>query len=159
ARTGGAGAAPAARPAFPALGRVVLGAATFHEGMQVDRYVYAIDRTYGNEVQPPRIHYRRRADNPLPVVLGDTLLRTAGLTFRLRADTVNAVLDEALGGPGPLRGEVTLRALRRFIVRTAGCDPFRSDLLRKILAAHYLAEGGTLDRLDAAAVRRALAAV
>jgi hypothetical protein len=154
-----AGRPPRERLPFPSLGRALFDAVDLHEGMQVDRYVYAIDRTYGNEVQPPRIHYRRGTDNPLPVVLGDTLLRTDGLTFRLRPDAVGAVLAEALGGPGPLRGEVTLRALRRFIVRTAGCDPFRSNLLRKVVAAHYLNQGGTLDRLDAAAASAALAGI
>jgi hypothetical protein len=72
---------------------------------------------------------------------------------------VNAVLDEALGGPGALRGEVTLRALRRFIVRTAGCDPFRSDLLRGVVVAQYLNQGGTLGGLDAATVRSTLAEI
>ena len=38
-----------ARSTFPPLGRIVFDDVTFHEGIQVDRYVYAIDRTYGNE--------------------------------------------------------------------------------------------------------------
>ena len=52
--------------------------------LKTDRYVYAIDRSYGSGgIESPRIHYRY-GPTPLPVVLGDTLRKTDGLTFRLK---------------------------------------------------------------------------
>jgi len=121
--------------------------------LQVDRYVYAIDRSYGLGDDPPRIHYRI-GSNPVPVVLGDTLMRTDGLTFCLKPTTVDAVLDAALVD-NAVRGEMTLRALRRFIA-SRGCDPYRTHMIRKVIAAHYLQNGGTLSTLDAGMVRDAL---
>jgi hypothetical protein len=143
--------------AYPPLGQEVFQRDVVVGSMQVDRYAYAIDRAYGTGDNSPRIHYRHGKDNPAPVVLGDTLMRTDGITFRLRPAVIDAVLDEALG-TGPLRGEATLRALRRFIA-SRGCDPFRSDMVRKVIAAHYLEGGGTLDALNAAAVQTALASL
>jgi hypothetical protein len=93
------------------------------------------------------------------VVIGDTLHRTDGLRFRLNETTMNAVLDETIDAPGPVRGEVTLRALRRFVGRVVGCDPFRAVLLRKVIATAFLDGGGRLEGFDATAVRAALASV
>ena len=152
------GTAVPAPHTFPAFGRVWLNRVEFDERMTVDQYVYALDRTTGTWVESPRLHYRRGAD-PLPVVIGDTLHRTDGLRFRLNQTAVNAVLDETIAAPGPVRGEVTLRALRRFIGRVVGCDPFRVVLLRKVIATAFLDGGGRLDGFDAAAVRAALASV
>ncbi|WP_426753393.1 DEAD/DEAH box helicase [Myxococcus sp. Y35] len=140
---------------FPAIGRVLLDGVTFATGMKVDRYVYAIDRSYGNVIESPRIHYRHGPTKE-PVVLGDTLGQTDGLTFRLRPDTLEAVIDQALGAPGPLRGELTVRAMRRFIARTTGCSPFQSDMIRKVLLMGFLDQGGTLSTLDFQAIQTLL---
>jgi hypothetical protein len=142
---------------FPAVGRVLLDRATFSEQVTVDRYVYALDRTYGTEVQSPRIHYRQGGAVQRPIVIGDTLMSTDGITLHLQEATVNAVLDLALNAPGAVRGEMTLRALRAFISRSANCGPFRSDMLRKIIAAAYLGAGGTLNSLDSSTVRALIA--
>ena len=144
---------------FPAAGRVLLAMATFTEEMKVDRYVYALDRTYGTEVQSPRLHYWLSTPNPGPIVIGDTLMSTDGVTLRLREPLIDNVLDEALSTAGALRGEMTLRALRTFITQTARCDAFRCLMLRKIVAAAYLDAGGTLSALDSNVTRQTISGI
>lgn len=135
---------------LPAVGRVLFDEIRFSTELRTDRYVYAIDRSYGSGgIESPRIHYRRGSP-PLPVVLGDTLAKTDGLTFSLKQATIDAILATAVDQPGPLRGELTIRALRRFIAQRSGCGPYRVEMIRKVLLADYLDSGGNLSQLEAA---------
>lgn len=150
------GAADELPHTFPALGRVLFEGVTFASGVKVDRYVYAIDRAYGIRIESPRLHYRRGPTKE-PVVLGDTLGKTDGLTFQLRSSTLDEVIKEALGADGPLRGELTARALRRFIAHKTGCSPFQSEMLRKVMLMGFLDDpNNTLSTLDCAAIQALL---
>jgi hypothetical protein len=141
---------------MPAIGRVLIDGITFSADLKTDRYVYAIDRSYGSGgIESPRIHYRY-GPTPLPVVLGDTLRKTDGLTFRLKQAALDSLIEEAIAAPGAARGEVTIRAIRRFIGREGACGPFQAEMLRKILLMQHLDGGGTLASLDASAVRSLL---
>jgi hypothetical protein len=142
---------------LPAIGRVLIDGVTFSSELGTDRYVYAIDRSYGSGgIESPRIHYRY-GPTPLPVVLGDTLRKTDGLTFRLKQAALDDLINGAVTSPGAVRGEVTIRALRRFIAREGACGPFQAEMLRKILLMEHLNGGGTLASLGASAVRNLLA--
>jgi hypothetical protein len=133
----------------------------FTDRLTVTAYTYAIDRVYGNQVPGPRLYYRRGLPDAMPAVIGDTLLRTDALRFRLNPPILDAVLNDAIGQPRTLRGEVILRAVRTFLSRFGGAGPFQSDTLRKAVAADWLDRGGdlegfgvaeavsTLDRLNA----------
>ena len=137
---------------FPAVGRVLFEAIAFSAELKTDRYIYAIDRSYGaGGIESPRIHYRYGA-TPLPVVLGDVLGKTDGLTFRIKAATFDTLIQATIGTPGPVRGEVTIRALRRFVARASGCGPFHAEMIRKVLLMQHLDVGGTLSTLDSAAM-------
>lgn len=141
---------------FPAIGRVLFDAVTFSDELKTDRYVYALDRSYGSGgIESPRIYYRYGA-TPLPIVLGDTLQKTDGLTFGLKSNTLASVIQSAVGTPGPVRGEITVRALRRFISQTAGCGPYQAEMIRKVILMHHLGSGGTLANFDSSAVRSVL---
>ena len=141
---------------FPATGRVLFQQITESTRLKMDRYIYALDRTYGlGSVDSPRIHYRRGASRR-PVVIGDTLRHTDGLTFELEPTMLDAILDQTLRQPGPLRGEVTVRALRQFVARVAGCGPFESDMVRKVILTRHLEQAGTLASLCSASVQRLL---
>ena len=140
---------------FPALGRTLLESITFSSELKTDRYVYAIDRTYGTgAVESPRIHYRH---NNSPVVLGERLEKTDGLTFSLKPSTLDALVQLALGSPSSLRGEMTIRALRRFIARVGACGPFQAEMIRKVVLMAHLNSGGTLQDFDSQAVVNLLA--
>jgi Lhr-like helicase len=139
---------------YPALGRALFEAVAFSSELQADRYVYAIDRTYGTGgIESPRIHYRHGGS---PVVLGEQLAKTDGLTFRLKPPTLSALVQQAVGSATSLRGEVTIRALRRFIASRGACGPFQSEMIRKVVLMEHLDTGGTLRSFDAQAVRTAL---
>ncbi len=141
---------------LPAIGRVLIEGVTFSSELQTDRYVYAIDRSYGSGgIESPRIHYRY-GSTPLPVVLGDTLRKTDGLTFSLKQATLDALIDGAVSSAGAIRGEVTIRAMRRFIAREGGCGPFQAEMLRKIVCTEHLDGGGTLASLNATTVQNLL---
>ncbi len=141
---------PHPRPhAFPTSARVLFEEVTFSDQLTVTCYAYAIDRNYSNFVPAPRIYYRRGTP-ALPVVIGDTLLKTDGMAFRLRREVIDAIVDGPAAG-GPLRGEATLRALRLFFTRASGCGPFQADMLRKVIAMAWLDNGGTLTTLHAEA--------
>ena len=132
----------------PAIGRVLLEEVTFSAELRTDRYVYAIDRSYGSGgIESPRIHYRY-GPTPLPVVLGDTLRKTDGLTFRLKQSALDQLISGVVTSPGRLRGELTIRALRRFVAREGACGPFQAEMLRKVLLMEHLNRGGTLASLD-----------
>lgn len=133
---------------YPALGRQVLEDVTFSTDMKTDIFAYAIDRTYGiGTVESPRLYYRR--GNPHQwVAIGDQTTQTDGLTFRLKHDTLGAVLKEATTIAGPLRGEIILRALRCFIFRETGIDPFQAEIIRKLILASVLDSGKRLASLD-----------
>ncbi len=142
---------------FPAIGRVLIEGVTFSAELKTDRYVYAIDRSYGSGgIESPRIHYRY-GPTPLPVVLGDTLRKTDGLTFRLKQAALDDLINGAVTSSGATRGEVTIRALRRFIAREGACGPFQAEMLRKVLLMEHLNGGGTLASLGASAVGNLLA--
>lgn len=142
---------------FPALGRTLFGSIAFSSELQTDRYVYAIDRTYGTGgVESPRIHYRHGNS---PVVLGERLERTDGLTFRLKPTILDALVNHALNSANSLRGELTIRALRRFIASRGGCGPFQSEMIRKVVLMVHLDAGGTLQDLDAQTVRAVIAGI
>ena len=136
---------------FPALGRVLFEAIAFSADLKTDRYVYAIDRTYGiTAIDSPRIHYRHRGS---PVVLGERLEKTDGLIFRLKPTIVQNLIQRAVDGSADsLRGELTLRALRRFIARHGACGAFQSEMIRKIVLMAHLDSGGTLQSFNAQTV-------
>jgi hypothetical protein len=136
---------------------VLLEGVTFSAELRTDRYVYAIDRSYGSGgIESPRIHYRY-GPTPLPVVLGDTLRKTDGLTFRLKQSAIDQLINAVVTSPGRLRGELTIRALRRFIAREGACGPFQAEMLRKVLLMEHLNRGGTLASLDSLTVGTLLA--
>jgi hypothetical protein len=142
---------------FPALGRVLYERVTFSAELKTDRYVYAIDRSYGSgAIESPRIHYRYGATSH-PVVLGDTLRNTDGITFHLKQSALDAVVGASVGSPGHIRGEMTIRALRRFIAQGVGCGPFQAEMIRKVLLMEHLGTGGSLVNLDAVAIQALLA--
>src|SRR5439155_8956447 len=103
-------------------------------------------------IESPRIPYRY-GPTQLPVVLGDALRKTDGLTFRLKQAALDTLIGRAVASPGAVRGEVTIRALRRFVAREGTCGPFEAEMLRKVLLMEYLSGGGTLASLDALAVQ------
>jgi len=141
---------------FPAIGRALFERVTFTNNLRVDRYAYAIDRTYGTgAVESPRIYYRHGVP-PRPVVLGDTLGQTDGLTFHLRQDTLDVILNLVMAAPSRLQGEMTVRALQRFISRSAAAGPFQSEMIRKAVLMEYLNRGGNLAGLGADVVRNIL---
>jgi Lhr-like helicase len=138
---------------FPAIGRVLFEYINFSTQLRTDRYVYAIDRSYGSGgIESPRIHYRYGV-GASPVVIGDTLGNTDGLTFHLSTATVDTLVAATVGNAGVIRGEITIRALRRFIAQTAGCGPFQAEMIRKIILMEHLNTGGTLATLEAARVQ------
>ena len=49
--------------------------------------------------------------------------------------------------PERVRGELTIRALRRFIAREGACGPFQAEMLRKVVLMEHLNGGGTLASL------------
>jgi Lhr-like helicase len=133
---------------LPALGRAILEGVTRTSRFQLARYVYALERNYGISLPSPILHYRW---GDKPVVLGDTFkLGTDALTLKLKPLVVKEVLDQALSQPR-IRAELTARALRQFIVRTTRCDPFQANMLRKVVLASHLSNGGTLLDLDPSA--------
>lgn len=137
---------------LPAIGRVLIDEVTFSADLRTDRYVYAIDRSYGSGgIESPRIHYRY-GPTPLPVVLGDTLQKTDGLTFRLKQAALDQLINAVVTSPGHVRGELTIRAIRRFIAREGACGPFQTEMLRKVLLMEHLNHRGTLATLDSLAV-------
>jgi hypothetical protein len=141
---------------LPAIGRVLIEEVTFSAELRTDRYVYAIDRSYGSGgIESPRIHYRY-GPTPLPVVLGDTLRKTDGLTFRLKQAALDQLINGIVTSAGRVRGELTIRAIRRFIAREGACGPFQAEMLRKVLLMEHLNHGGTLASLDPLAVRNLL---
>jgi hypothetical protein len=87
----------------------------------------------------------------MPVVLGDTLGRTDGLSFNVKQATIDAVLAR-VGTAGHLRGEMTIRALRSFSARLTGCGPFQAEMLRRVILMDHLDQGGTLSTLDATGI-------
>lgn len=144
---------------FPAVGRTLFSSLAFSTELETDRYVYAIDRSYGSGViESPRIHYRR-GQNPLPVVIGDTLGKTDGLTFDMRPSAANHVLTSVLSSPNRVRGEMTARALGAWAARTTGAGPFQAEMLRKVILVEHLDQGGTLRSLDAATIQGCIAAI
>jgi hypothetical protein len=144
---------------FPAIGRVLFKEVAFTSSLRVDRFAYAIDRTYGiSSIESPRIFYRRGTP-PVPVVLGDTLGNTDGLILRLNSAALDAVTAGALGIASALRGELIIRALRRFIVREGRAGSFQAERLRKVVLAAYLDAGGTLASLDTDTIRAVVSAL
>jgi hypothetical protein len=143
---------------YPAIGRVLFEGVDFSAELATDRYVYAIDRSYGNSIQGPRIYYRY-GPTLLPVVLGERLSKTDGLIFRLKGVVLDTLISAQLAAAGPVRGEVTIRALRRFIASESACGPFQAEMIRKVILMQHLNAGGTLTTLDASAVRGSLAAI
>src|SRR5262249_36872796 len=82
---------------MPAIGRALFDHITFSTDLRADRYVYAVDRSYGSGgIESPRIHYRYGTP-PSAVVIGDTLPKTDGLTFSLKKATLDAVVADAIG--------------------------------------------------------------
>ena len=144
---------------YPALGRSVFEEVTFSTDMKTDKFVYAIDRTYGiGGIESPRIYYRK--GNPHQwAAIGDQSAETDGLTFRLKAHAVDAVTQAATRTNSYLRGEILIRALRRFLIRETGADPFQTDLLRKVVLSQILDSGGTLSTMDVSDVRQAISAI
>src|SRR5206468_2763424 len=121
-------------------------------------FVYAIDRTYGiGTVESPRIYYRK-GDPHQWAAIGDQATQTDGLTFRLKGAGVHSVSQQATA-PGSLRGELVIRALRRFFFRETGADPFQADMLRKIVLSEVLDSGLTLSTIDVSDIQQALAAI
>lgn len=144
---------------YPALGRHVFEEVTFSTDMKTDTFVYAIDRTYGiGTVESPRIYYRK--GNPHQwAAIGDQATQTDGLTFRLKAARFHAVTQEAITAAGFLRGELLIRALRRFLFRETGADPFQADMLRKVILSQVLDSSKTLSTMDAGDIRQAISAI
>ena len=140
---------------YPALGRRVLEDVSFSTDMKTDTFAYAIDRTYGiGTVDSPRLYYRR--GNPHQwVAIGDQTTQTDGLIFKLKHNTLDVVLHDATANPGALRGEIILRALRCFILRETGSDPFQAEMLRKLVLAKLLDSGQRLATLDVSDVQSA----
>jgi len=144
---------------YPAFGRRVFDEITFSSDMRTDTFVYAIDRTYGiGAIESPRIYYRKGTPHQW-VVIGDQTKQTDGLTFHLNVKFLDAVSQEAVTTAGALRGEIIIRALRRFLLRATGTDPFQADLLRKIILASVLDAGRTLSTIDIGDVRAAIASM
>jgi hypothetical protein len=144
---------------YPAFGRSVFEEVTFSTDMKTDKFVYAIDRTYGiGGIESPRIYYRKGHPHQWAAI-GDQSAETDGLTFRLKVPTVDAVNQEATGTSGHLRGEIIIRALRRFLIRETGADPFQTDLLRKVVLSQVLDSGRTLSTMDMGDVRQAISAI
>lgn len=144
---------------LPAIGRVLIETVTFSAELKTDKYIYAIDRSYGSGgIESPRIHYRY-GPTPLPIVIGDTLRKTDGLTFRLKHATLDGLIDAAFASPGAIHGEMTIRAIRRFISREGACGPFQAEMLRKILLMEHLDGGGTLASFDASTARNVLSRI
>ncbi len=144
---------------YPAIGRCLFEDVSFSSDMKTDRFVYAIDRTYGlGTIDSPRIYYRK--GNPHQwVAIGDQSTVTDGLTFRLKPAALSAVTQQATTTAGFLRGELLVRSLRRFLLRETGADPFQADMLRKVILAQVLATGKTLSSMDAADIRQAMVAI
>jgi hypothetical protein len=144
---------------YPALCRWVFDDVTFSTDMKTDTFVYAIDRTYGvGTIESPRLYYRKGSPHQW-VALGDQSSRTDGLTFRLKATAIDPVIQQVAGTAGFLRGELLIRALRRFLFRETGADPFQADMLRKIVLLQVLDAGGTLNTIDTADIRQALSVI
>ena len=144
---------------FPAIGRAMFENVAYSTQLKTDKYVYAIDRTYGTGgIESPRIHYRY-GNPPMSVALGDTLKSTDGLTFRLKQGLIDDLIASTLASASSLRGEVTIRAVRRFVSSTSACGPFQAEMLRKVVLMEHLASGGSLATLDASAIRSALTAI
>jgi Lhr-like helicase len=135
---------------FPAFGRALLERVTRTSRLQLDRYVYALDRVYGIEIQSPRLHYQW---GKKPVVLGDSFEETDAVILTMKDSAIQAVLDKAWSLPR-LRAELTARALYQFIIRSTRCNAFEATMLRKLILAAHLAKGGTLTTLDPAACAR-----
>jgi hypothetical protein len=126
--------------------------------MKTDTFVYAIDRTYGiGATESPRIYYRR-GDPHQWAAIGDQATQTDGLTFRLNAAVLRDVTQRATAA-GPLRGELLVRALRRFLFRETGTDPFQADILRKLVLWQVLDSGKTLSTIDASDIQQAIATI
>jgi hypothetical protein len=144
---------------YPALGRHILEEVTFSTDMKTDTFVYAIDRTYGiGTIESPRIYYRK--GNPHQwAAIGDQATQTDGLTFRLKASALQAVTQHATTVVGFLRGELLIRALRRFLLRETGADPFQADILRKVILSQVLNSGKTLSTMDSGDVRQAISTI
>ncbi len=144
---------------YPALGRCLFDEVTFSTDMKTDTFVYAIDRTYGvGAVESPRIYYRK--GNPHQwAAIGDHASQTDGLTFHLKAATLVDVTQQATTAAGFLRGELLIRALRRFFLRETGADPFQADMLRKLVLSQVLEAGTTLSTMDSGDIRRAISLI
>lgn len=147
---------PEAPISYPALGRALFDAIEFTDRLTVTAYTYAVDRVYGNAVPGPRLYYRHGPQAASPAVIGDTLMRTDALRFRLNDRIAGDVLDQVLAAPGPVRGEVVLRAVRTFLSRAGGAGPFQSDLIRRAVAMDWLDRGGDLDGFGVLQAREAL---
>lgn len=141
---------------YPAFGRRVFSDVTFSSDMRTDTFVYAIDRTYGvGAIESPRLYYRKGIPHQW-VVIGDQTMRTDGLTFRLNAALLDEASQEAVSTPGPLRGELIIRALRRFLLRATGTDPFQVDLLRKLILGSVLDAQRTLSTMNVGDIQTAI---
>jgi hypothetical protein len=143
---------------YPALGRCIFDEVTFSTDMKTDTFVYAIDRTYGiGTIESPRIYYRK-GDPHQWAAIGDQATQTDGLTFRLKSPVLQSVTQQATAA-GPLRGELVIRALRRFFFRETGADPFQADMLRKIVLSQVLDSGQALSTVDVVDIQQAIAAI
>lgn len=144
---------------YPALARCVFEEVSFSTDMKTDTFIYALDRTYGvGAIDSPRIYYRKGTSHQWAAI-GDQSTRTDGLTFRLKAATLNAVTEQGAAAASVVRGELVIRALRRFIFRKTGADPFQADLLRKMILSQALDTGSTLASMDPAALQHAILAI
>jgi hypothetical protein len=143
---------------YPALGRSVFEDVTFSTDMKTDTFVYAIDRTYGiGTIESPRIYYRK-GDPHHWAAIGNQATQTDGLTFRLKDPALHSVTQQATAA-GSLRGELVIRALRRFFFRETGADPFQADMLRKVVLSQVLDSGKTLSTIDVGAIQQAVTAI
>jgi hypothetical protein len=144
---------------YPAMGRSVFEEVTFSTDMKTDRFVYAVDRTYGvGTIESPRLYYRKGSPHQWAAI-GDQSAQTDGLIFRLKAGVLGGVTQQATAAASFLSGELLIRALRRFLFRETGADPFQADMLRKLVLAQVLDSGMTLSTIDAGDIRQAIAAI
>ena len=146
------------RHEYPALGRSVFEDVTFSTDMKTDTFVYAIDRTYGiGTIESPRIYYRK-GDPHQWAAIGDQATQTDGLVFHLKESALHTVIQQATA-TSSLRGELAIRALRRFFFRETGADPFEADMLRKVVLSQVLDSGKTLSTIDVGDIRQAISTI
>jgi len=144
---------------YPALGRYVFDDVTFSSDMKTDTFVYALDRTYGmGAIESPRIYFRKGAPHQF-VAIGDQTAQTDGLTFNLKLSVIKSITDDVATLAGPSRGELIIRALRRFFLRDTGADPFQAEMLRKIALAQVLESGKTLSTIEVGDIQQAIQSI